>query len=55
MSWKEMEQELIKQFGANYFNYPMSVEFYVKSRKWSMASRIENNTQSKSSGTKKTK
>jgi hypothetical protein len=33
MRWKDLEQELVKRFGPNYHNYPMSVEFYIKLRK----------------------
>ena len=33
MQWNELEQELVKRFGPNYHNYPMSVEIYIKLRK----------------------
>jgi hypothetical protein len=33
-SWKELEQEIIKRFGANYSNYPASVEYFIKIMKY---------------------
>ena len=33
-SWEELEQEIIKQFGVNYSNYPASVEYFIKIMKY---------------------
>ena len=42
-SWEELEQLIIKRFGVNYSNYPVSVEYFIKIMKY-----VEKRRESKS-------
>ena len=34
MDWKDVEERLIERIGANYFNYPKSVEWNIRVMKY---------------------